>query len=140
MFGPAWSSQRANDDQFSPHADGHCERHPDRELCGSILSDPVGPETDGQAYQPVGAVPTPIRRFGRISCLTDSVRRIPGEALEPDSVMSGKALKAPTGPKTAPQIKLPFFYGWLLVGVSFDHDGDWGQRPHGLFSAVPAAP
>jgi hypothetical protein len=33
--------------------------------------------------------------------------------------MSGKALEARTGPKTAGQIRLPFFYGWLLVGVSF---------------------
>jgi hypothetical protein len=33
--------------------------------------------------------------------------------------MSGKALEALTGPKTVRQIRLPFFYGWLLVGVSF---------------------
>jgi MFS family permease len=33
--------------------------------------------------------------------------------------MSEKALEAPTGPKTARQSRLPFFYGWLLVGVSF---------------------
>jgi cytochrome c biogenesis protein CcdA len=33
--------------------------------------------------------------------------------------MSGKALEAPTRAKTARQIRLPFFYGWLLVGVSF---------------------
>jgi MFS family permease len=33
--------------------------------------------------------------------------------------MNGKALEAPTGPKRAGQIRLPFFYGWLLVGVSF---------------------
>ena len=32
--------------------------------------------------------------------------------------MSDKALEAPTGPRTARQIRLPFFYGWLLVGVS----------------------
>ena len=33
--------------------------------------------------------------------------------------MSGKMLGAATAPKTARQIRLPFFYGWLLVGVSF---------------------
>jgi hypothetical protein len=33
--------------------------------------------------------------------------------------MNGKALEARSGPKTAGQIRLPFFYGWLLVGVSF---------------------
>src|SRR5215469_7910809 len=33
--------------------------------------------------------------------------------------MSGKALKALTGPKTVRQIRVPFFYGWLLVTVSF---------------------
>src|SRR5260221_14455509 len=33
--------------------------------------------------------------------------------------MTGKALEAPTGPKAARKIRLPFFYGWLLVGVSF---------------------
>ena len=33
--------------------------------------------------------------------------------------MSGKVLEAATAPKTAGQIRLPFFYGWLLVGVSF---------------------
>jgi len=33
--------------------------------------------------------------------------------------MSGKALEVRSGPKTAGQIRLPFFYGWLLVGVSF---------------------
>src|SRR5712671_2774468 len=33
--------------------------------------------------------------------------------------MNGKALEARTGPKTAGHIRLPFFYGWLLVGVSF---------------------
>jgi hypothetical protein len=33
--------------------------------------------------------------------------------------MSGKALEARTGSKTAGQIRLPFFYGWLLVGISF---------------------
>src|SRR5215469_15656514 len=33
--------------------------------------------------------------------------------------MSGKALEALTGPKTVRQIRVPFFYGWLLVGVSF---------------------
>ena len=45
--------------------------------------------------------------------------RVPGNALEPDRIMSGKALEALTEPKTARQIRLPFFYGWLLVGVSF---------------------
>jgi hypothetical protein len=33
--------------------------------------------------------------------------------------MSDKALEVPTGPKKARQTRLPFFYGWLLVGVSF---------------------
>src|SRR5262245_1450251 len=33
--------------------------------------------------------------------------------------MSGKALEALTGPKTVRQIRVPFFYGWLLVTVSF---------------------
>jgi hypothetical protein len=33
--------------------------------------------------------------------------------------MNGKALEARSGAKTAGQIRLPFFYGWLLVGVSF---------------------
>lgn len=33
--------------------------------------------------------------------------------------MSDKALEVTIGPKTARQIRLPFFYGWLLVGVSF---------------------
>ena len=33
--------------------------------------------------------------------------------------MSGEALEARTGPKTAGQIRLPFFYGWVLVGISF---------------------
>jgi hypothetical protein len=33
--------------------------------------------------------------------------------------MNGKALEARSGPKTAGQIRLPFFYGWLLVGISF---------------------
>ena len=33
--------------------------------------------------------------------------------------MNGKALEARSGPKTVGQIRLPFFYGWLLVGVSF---------------------
>ena len=35
------------------------------------------------------------------------------------SVMNDKALEARTGPKTAGHIRLPFFYGWLLVGISF---------------------
>jgi hypothetical protein len=38
---------------------------------------------------------------------------------ERHGVMSGKMLGAATAPKTARQIRLPFFYGWLLVGVSF---------------------
>jgi MFS family permease len=33
--------------------------------------------------------------------------------------MIGKALEAPTRPRTVGRIRLPFFYGWLLVGVSF---------------------
>ena len=48
--------------------------------------------------------------------LVHSASRVPGKTLEPDSVMNGKALEARSGPKTAGQIKLPFFYGWLLVG------------------------
>src|SRR5580700_9551976 len=51
--------------------------------------------------------------------LVHSANRVPGKTLEPDSGMNGKALEARTGPKTAKQIRLPFFYGWLLVGVSF---------------------
>src|SRR5215469_5261520 len=33
--------------------------------------------------------------------------------------MSSRALEARTTSKAARQIRLPFFYGWLLVGVSF---------------------
>jgi MFS family permease len=33
--------------------------------------------------------------------------------------MTGKAVDAPIGPKTARRISLPFFYGWLPVGISF---------------------
>ena len=33
--------------------------------------------------------------------------------------MGGKALEALTGPKMVRQIRVPFFYGWLLVAVSF---------------------
>jgi MFS family permease len=51
--------------------------------------------------------------------LVHSASRVPGKTLEPDSVMNGKALEARSGPKTVGQIRLPFFYGWLLVGGSF---------------------
>jgi hypothetical protein len=51
--------------------------------------------------------------------LVHSANRVPGKTLEPDSGMNGKALEARSGPKTAGRIRLPFFYGWLLVGVSF---------------------
>ena len=33
--------------------------------------------------------------------------------------MSSKALGARTWLKTIGQIRLPFFYGWVLVGISF---------------------
>src|SRR5690349_15149291 len=54
-----------------------------------------------------------------VAHLVHSASRVLGKTLDPDSGMNGKALEARTGPKSAKRIRLPFFYGWLLVGVSF---------------------